>query len=100
MKNIIQKPLITEKATKLNDEGVYAFVVNKKATKPQIKDAIQSLYPDVTVQSVRTAIIIGKPKFRQTKSGISVGRTATYKKAFVQLAEGQFIDIYDAPAEQ
>jgi large subunit ribosomal protein L23 len=95
MKNILQKPLITEKATKLNERGVYAFVVNKRATKPQIKAAVEARFPGVEVKAVRTAIIIGKPKFRQTKSGISVGRTATYKKAFVQLAEGQMIDIYD-----
>ena len=71
----------------------YAFVVDRKANKIEIKKAVADMY-DVTVDSVRTMVCIGKKRVRGTKSGMIVGKTSTYKKAIVTLAEGDAIDFY------
>ena len=71
----------------------YAFVVDRKANKIEIKKAVADMY-DVTVDSVRTMVCIGKKRVRGTKSGMIVGKTATYKKAIVTLVEGDSIDFY------
>ena len=75
------------------DFNRYGFVVAKDANKLQIKQAVEELY-DVKVAEVNTMRYAGKRKQRYTKSGISVGRTSTYKKAVVTLAEGEVIDFY------
>ena len=94
MMSIIKKPIITEKMT---DQGErynrYAFVVDSKVNKIEIKKAIADMY-DVNVESVRTMVCIGKKRVRGTKSGMIVGKTSTYKKAIVTLAEGDAIDFY------
>ena len=71
----------------------FAFVVDIKANKIEIKKAVEQMY-DVTVNSVRTMVCIGKKRVRGTKSGMIVGKTSTYKKAIVTLAEGDSIDFY------
>ena len=71
----------------------YAFVVDRKVNKIEIKKAIAEMY-DVNVESVRTMVCIGKKRVRGTKSGMIVGKTSTYKKAIVTLAEGDAIDFY------
>jgi large subunit ribosomal protein L23 len=58
----------------------YAFVVDKKVNKIEIKKAVADMY-DVTVDSVRTMVCIGKKRVRGTKSGMIVGKTSTYKKS-------------------
>jgi large subunit ribosomal protein L23 len=91
---IIIKPIITEKYLQSADKlGQYAFVVDKKANKYQIKNAIEKLY-DVKVDRVNTQQYIGKVKMRNTKRGLAVGRVNRYKKAIVTLKEGFKIDIY------
>ena len=91
---IIKKPIITEKMTNQSEEfNRYAFVVDRKANKIEIKKAVADMY-DVTVDSVRTMVCIGKKRIRGTKSGMIVGKTSTYKKAIVTLAEGDAIDFY------
>ena len=92
--NVIIKPVITEKMTKISEDlNRYGFIVDKKANKIQIKKAVEDLY-DVKVESVKTMIYSGKNKSRYTKSGFISGRTKTYKKAIVVLAEGDTIDFY------
>ncbi len=81
---------MTDQAEKYNR---YAFVVDRKVNKIEIKKAVAEMY-DVTVDSVRTMICIGKKRVRGTKSGMIVGKTATYKKAIVTLADGDSIDFY------
>ena len=71
----------------------FAFVVDIKANKIEIKKAVEQMY-DVVVDSVRTMVCIGKKRVRGTKSGMIVGKTSTYKKAIVTLAEGDSIDFY------
>jgi len=92
--NILIKPLITEKmtaaSTKLNSFG---FIVDKRANKLEIKKAIENLY-GVTITDISTMRYSGKRKSRNTKSGVTVGRTNAFKKAIVKLKEGETIDFY------
>lgn len=91
---VLVKPLITEKMTALSEKlGSYGFVVNRKANKVEIKDAVEKFY-GVTVSSVNTMVLPGKKRSRNTKSKFIVGRTSAYKKAIVTLAEGETIDFY------
>ena len=71
----------------------YGFVVEKTANKLQIRLAVEELY-GVKVADVNTMRYAGKRKQRFTKSGVSVGKTPSYKKAIVTLAEGEVIDFY------
>jgi len=91
--NILLKPLVTEKASSFNEVGKYGFIVNKKANKIQIKEAVEKAY-GVSVVSVNTLIYQGKKKNRYTKSRIISGTTSAYKKAVVQVADGEVIDFY------
>ena len=93
MKNILIRPLITEKVATLNEKGRYGFVVATKANKVEIKKAIEKLY-GVNVEEINTMIARGKTKSKQSKSGVLSGRTNSYKKAIVKVAEGEVIDIY------
>ncbi len=91
---VIIKPIVTEKMTELGEKlNRFAFVVDKKANKLQIKDAVEELY-NVSVASVNTMVYAGKSKSRYTKSGVIVGRTNSFKKAVITLAEGDTIDFY------
>lgn len=93
-KNILIKPLITEKSESLSEKlNKYCFKVDKKANKIEIKKAVESLY-NVAVESVNTMIVPGKTKSRSTKSGVLRGRKPAYKKAYVTLAEGEEIDFF------
>lgn len=93
-KMILIKPIITEKAEGLSENlNQYSFVVDKKATKIDVKKAVQSMY-DVKVASVNTAIMPAKAKNRNTRSGLIRGRVSSYKKAVVTLAEGHEIDFF------
>ena len=92
--NILIKPIITEKATKdAEDNNRYGFVVNPKANKVEIKKAVEAAY-EVSVEKVRTMNIRPDRRTRYTKTGIQTGKTNAYKKAIVQLAEGETIDLY------
>jgi large subunit ribosomal protein L23 len=91
---ILVKPLVTEKMTDQSERfNRYGFVVDRKASKPQIKKAVESLY-NVTVESVNTMVYGGKVKSRFTKGGVITGKTSAYKKAVVTLVEGDSIDFY------
>lgn len=78
--SVIIKPVITEKLSRLQDEGKYTFEVAKNATKPEIKDAVEAAYQGVKVGKVNTAIMPSKPKGRYTRSGYQAGRTKVWKK--------------------
>jgi large subunit ribosomal protein L23 len=92
--NILVKPIVTEKMTAQSERyNRYGFVVDKRASKDQIKKAVESLY-NVSVDTVNTMIYAGKKKSRFTKSGVITGKTNSYKKAIVTLAEGDTIDFY------
>ncbi|GAA5523424.1 50S ribosomal protein L23 [Aliifodinibius salicampi] len=93
MSEILKKPLITEKLTRLQEEGKYAFKVDKYATKTDIKKAVKERYPDVKVGKVNTMIMPSKPKGRFTAGGYIEGREKVWKKAIVTLKEGE-IDFF------
>lgn len=91
---VIVKPLITEKMTAQADSlRRYGFVVDKRANKLQVKEAVEKLY-GVAVESVNTMNYDGKSRKRYTKTGIQQGRTNAFKKAVVTVAEGDVIDFY------
>ena len=95
MNSMIKKPLLTEKATldsELNNR--YSFVINRRANKLEIKDAIEKIY-GVTVENVRTMTYGGgKPKRKYTSRGVAEQTKPIWKKAVVSVASGESIDLY------
>ena len=92
--SILIKPIITEKATadsELNNR--YSFEVSTKANKIEIKEAVEAAY-GVSVEKVRTINVRPDRSTKYTKTGIQHGKTNAIKKAIVQLAEGETIDLY------
>ncbi|MCS7037743.1 MAG: 50S ribosomal protein L23 [Saprospiraceae bacterium] len=93
-KQILIRPVLTEKSTKLTDKrNIYTFVVGRNTNKLEIKKAVEDMF-NVAVERVNTALMPGKPKTRSTRTTIVRGRKAAYKKAFVTLAPGETIDIF------
>lgn len=94
MRTILKKPLITEKYNDLAERlEQYAFIVDRKATKDEIRKEIETVY-EVKVDQVRTMTYGGKNKTRYTRRGLIKGRTTSYKKAVVTLLDGGIIDFY------
>jgi large subunit ribosomal protein L23 len=88
--HIIKRPVVTEKTTILEEkENQVVFHVDPRASKHQIKDAIESIFK-VKVKKINTMRLRGKP----VRRGLVVGRRSHWKKAVVTLAEGQTIDFY------
>ena len=87
---VIIRPIVTEKSYVLAEAGKYTFRVHDKAHKTQIRQAIEQLFPEVKVLAVRTSSVKSKPKRR----GQTAGRTRTWKKAYVQVREGDTIPIF------
>ena len=88
---VIIRPVLSEKTFALAEAGKYTFRVHDKAHKTQIRQAVEQLF-DVNVVEVRTASVKSKPKRR----GQTAGRTRHWKKAMVQLREGDSIPIFQA----
>ena len=86
---VIIRPVVSEKSYVLATAGKYTFRVHPDAHKTQIKQAIEQLF-DVNVLEVRTSTVPSKPKRR----GFTTGRTRAWKKAVVQVREGQSIPIF------
>lgn len=92
--SVIIKPIISEKATYLTDlRGQYSFLVDTRANKIQIKNAVEEAY-GVKVANVRTMIYAPKVSSRYTKKGLQVGKTNKLKKAVIELQAGEVIDIF------
>ena len=91
---IILQPLITEKSTVLRDANKYAFVVERKATKPQIRQAAEELF-DIQgdILKVRTMRVRGKPKGKMLR--YQRGRKPHWKKAIITLREGVTIQEFE-----
>ena len=90
-RDILIRPLISERSTDLMQEGKFVFVVDKRANKIQIADAVEEIFK-VTVEDVNTINVKGKTKRR----GRTVGKTNGYKKAIVKLAAGETIELFSA----
>jgi large subunit ribosomal protein L23 len=85
VQEVIRRPLITEKSTKLRDDkGVIAFEVARSANKIQVKRAVEAQFK-VKVAEVRIANVHGKVR----RQGRYVGRRPDWKKAYVRLVEGE-----------
>ena len=92
--SILIKPIITEKATLASElNNCFTFQVNNKANKVEIKKAVEAAY-GVSVEKVRTINVRPDRKTKSTKTGIQYGKTNAVKKAIVQLADGETIDLY------
>ena len=92
--SIIIKPVISEKANYLTElRGDYSFLVNPKANKIQIRNAVEVAY-NVKVADVRTMIYAPKVSVKNTKKGLQVGTTNKLKKAVITLAEGEVLDVF------
>ena len=90
-RDILIRPLISERSTDLMTEGKFVFVVDKRANKIQIAAAVEEIFK-VDVLAVNTVNVKGKIKRR----GRTVGRTNSYKKAIVKLAAGETIEFFNA----
>lgn len=85
---VILAPVVTEKATRLNESSQVTFKVTLDATKPEIRQAVEKLF-SVNVEAVNTLVMKGKAKrFRGRK-----GQRSDWKKAVVKLQAGQTIDL-------
>ena len=89
-RTVIIRPVVSEKSYALIGEGKYTFRVNDRAHKTQIKHAVEEIF-DVAVAQVRVSRVRPKPKRR----GLSQGRTRGWKKAIVQLAPGERIELFE-----
>ena len=87
--HVIIRPVVSEKTYVLAEAGKYTFRVHEKAHKTQIRQAVEELF-DVSVVDVRTATVKSKPKRR----GQTSGRSRQWKKAIVQVREGDTIPIF------
>ena len=86
--DVIRKPVITEKTTMASENGAVVFEVTIDANKPQIKEAVESLF-DVKVKAVNTVVTKGKVKRFRGK----LGTRKDVKKAYVTLEDGNTIDV-------
>ncbi len=95
-REILIRPLVTEKLTAMMEEGHYAFVVDLGANKIDIRKAVKARFPSVEIDEVRTMIVRGKRRRQLTRRGVREGRTARFKKAIVTLAPGsEQIDFFE-----
>ena len=90
-RDILIRPLITERTTQLMADGKYTFVVEKKANKIEIAKAVAEIFK-VKVADVTTVNVTGKKK----RVGRFVGKRSDYKKAVVKLAPGETIEFFTA----
>ncbi len=92
--SVLIKPILTEKATKESElQNRFGFVVEKNANKIQIKKAVEQTY-GVSVVAVNTSISRANRSTKYTKNGLITAKTGAYKKAFVQVKDGETIDLY------
>ncbi|MEM7380164.1 MAG: 50S ribosomal protein L23 [Bacteroidota bacterium] len=92
--SVLIKPIITEKMTADSElYNRYGFIVDPNANKLQIKDAVEATY-GVSVKKVRTMNYGPSRRTRYTKTGVQHGKTNAYKKAIVDVEDGDVIDFY------
>ena len=94
-RQVIVEPVISEKSYALMADGKYTFRVNDRAHKTQIRHAVEEIF-GVSVVEVRTSRVRSKPKRR----GLHSGRTRGWKKAVVELAPGERIELFEGAATE
>ncbi|MDW3220760.1 MAG: 50S ribosomal protein L23 [Acidimicrobiales bacterium] len=92
-RDVIIRPVVSEKSYGLLEENVYTFVVAPSASKPEIRDAVEEIF-DVSVLKVNTLNRKGKRKRNRRTGGF--GQRSGQKRALVTLAEGDSIDLFEA----
>ncbi len=92
-RNILIKPMLTEKSDRGMKKGEYTFVVDRKANKLEIQGAVEAMF-NVSVSRVNTSVTPSRTKSRNTRSGVVRGRISSFKKAYVLLVEGDKIDLF------
>ncbi len=93
-RSVILRPVVSEKSYRLLDEGVYTFVVSPDASKPEIRDAVEAIWPGVVVSSVNT--INRKGKRLRNRRSLTFGQRADTKRALVTLSpSGAQIDLFE-----
>jgi large subunit ribosomal protein L23 len=90
-RNVIVAPVVSEKSYALMEEGVYTFIVQPTATKPQIRDAVQKIF-GVKVAKVNTLNRQGKRK--RSRRTFTFGKRPDTKRAIVTLVAGDTIDLF------
>jgi len=90
LRDVLKKPVVTEKSVSLIEDNKYTFLVDKRASKTEIKQAVEKLF-NVKVVKVNTMNVKGKPR----RVRYHWGRTPDVKKAVVTLAEGNKIEIFE-----
>ena len=85
---VLRRPVITEKAMKVSEQGQVTFTVPMDATKPEIKKAVEGVF-GVKVKSVNTLCVSGKTKIFRGQKGVR----SDYKKAIVTLVDGEKLDV-------
>ena len=91
-RDVILRPVVSEKSYGLLDEGVYTFVVNSEANKTEIRQAVESIF-NVRVTNVNTLNRQGKRKRNRRTN--TFGKRPDQKRAIVTLAEGDRIDLFE-----
>jgi large subunit ribosomal protein L23 len=94
-RDIILRPVVSEKSYSALDRGVYTFVVDPRANKTEIKNAVETIF-DKHVVKVNTVWRKGKNKFARTAGGFVKGKRSSQKRAIVTLAPGETIEIFQA----
>ena len=90
LRSIIRRPVISERTMDLLAENKYTFEVDIKATKPQIREAVEQIF-NVDVEKVNTMRVRGKKR----RMGRSEGKRPDWKKAIVTVKEGQRIELFE-----
>jgi large subunit ribosomal protein L23 len=91
-RQVIVKPVVSEKSYSLLDQNAYTFVVHPDANKVEIRQAVESIF-DVKVVKVNTANRVGKTK--RNRRSLTTGRRANTKRAIVTLVEGDSIPLFE-----
>ncbi len=90
-RDVIIRPVISEKSYELMEQGRYSFEVDKRASKPEIARAVSDIF-NVTVTGVNTMNVSGKPRRVRWRRGL----TRSWKKAIVTLKQGDSIEFFES----
>ncbi|MEO6941182.1 MAG: 50S ribosomal protein L23 [Candidatus Kapaibacterium sp.] len=93
VREVVKRPILTEKATLLAEKGVYTFEVLHDANKIEIAQSVRNRF-GVEVAKVQTSWLPAKRKSQQTRKGLMQGQKAAIKKATVHLKKGFTIDLF------
>jgi len=92
-RSVIIRPVVSEKSYGLLEDGVYTFVVDPRATKIQIHDAVESIF---SVQVVKVNTLNRKGKRKRNRKSMTFGTRPDVKRAIVTLAPGARIDLFES----